>query len=55
MSHLGYLIAGWGLVLGSISAYAASLLRRGRVISAQVSADRQRWMTTDESAAEDDA
>jgi len=48
MTHLGYLIAGWGISLGAIGLYATSLLRRGRTLSARVPADRRRWMTTDD-------
>lgn len=46
MTHVGYLIAGWGIVLGAMAIYAFSLARRGRELSARVPADRQRWMTT---------
>jgi hypothetical protein len=46
MSHVGYLIVGWGgslLVLGS---YATLLIVRGRALSARVPPERRRWMTT---------
>ena len=46
MTHVGYLIAGWGIVLGAMAIYAVSLARRGRELSARVPAERQRWMTT---------
>ena len=48
MTHVGYLIAGWGISLGTLGIYGFSLLRRGRALAARVPADRQRWMTTDE-------
>ena len=49
-SVLGYLIAGWGIPLATLGVYAATLMRRGRALAAQVPADRQRWMTTDSGA-----
>jgi len=48
MDYLGYLIGGWGVVLVAVAIYAVSLLRRGKVLSARVPADRRRWMTTDD-------
>lgn len=48
MSHVGYLIAGWGIALGTLGTYGWSLMRRGRALAARVPAERQRWMTTDE-------
>ncbi|MFT4987649.1 MAG: hypothetical protein ACI88C_000528 [Acidimicrobiales bacterium] len=48
MDYLGYLIAGWGVVLGAVAIYAFSLLRRGKALTARVPADRRRWMTTDD-------
>lgn len=48
MTHIGYLIAGWGISLSALGFYGASLLRRGRVLAAKVPADRQRWMTTND-------
>lgn len=48
MTHLGYLIAGWGISLGAIGLYAASLLRRGRRLTARVPVERRRWMSTDD-------
>lgn len=50
MTHLGYLIAGWGIVLGAMALYALSLARRGRELSARVPSERQRWMTTADEA-----
>ena len=48
MTHLGYLIAGWGLALGVLAVYGISLVRKGRALAAAVPADRRRWMTTEE-------
>lgn len=48
MDYLGYLIAGWGVVLGAVAIYAFSLLRRGKALAARVPAERRRWMTTDD-------
>lgn len=48
LTHLGYLIAGWGIPLVTIGLYAASLMRRSSAIQAQVPVDRQRWMSTDD-------
>lgn len=48
MTHLGYLIAGWGISLGAIGLYAAALLRRGRALSARVPAERRRWISSDD-------
>ncbi|MDW3219374.1 MAG: hypothetical protein R8F63_12260 [Acidimicrobiales bacterium] len=48
MTHLGYLLVGWGVSLGVGAAYATSLILRGRRLSARVPAERRRWMTTDD-------
>ena len=47
MDYLGYLIAGWAIVLGAVALYAVSLIRRGKALSARVPADRRRWISTD--------
>ena len=44
MTHLGYLIAGWGISLTAIGTYAWTTVRRGRTLSMQVAADRRRWI-----------
>lgn len=46
MTHVGYLVAGWGIAIGAITLYALSVLRRSRMMSKRVPVDRQRWMTT---------
>ena len=48
MTHLGYLIVGWGVTLSVGALYAASLIRRGRRLSARVPSAQRRWMTSDE-------
>ena len=50
MTHLGYLIAGWGISLGAIGTYALTTVRRGRVLSTQVAADRRRWIQSNADA-----
>ena len=45
---MSYVIAGWIVGVGSISAYALRLMIQGRRLAKQVPADRQRWMSTDE-------
>ncbi len=47
MTHLGYLLVGWGVTLGVIGLYSVNLIRRGRDLIGQVPADRSRWMTTE--------
>lgn len=48
MEYLGYLISGWGVVLGAVAIYGFSILRRGKALTARVPVDRRRWMTTDD-------
>lgn len=50
MTHLGYLLVGWGVSLGAGALYAARLLLRGRRLSAAVPAERRRWMTSENAA-----
>ena len=45
MTHLGYLIAGWGIALGMFAVYALSVVRRGRDLARRVPAERSRWLT----------
>ena len=49
MTHVGYLVAGWGIVAGVCVGYVVLLLRRGRKLMAQVPAERARWMTARDS------
>ncbi len=48
MTHLGYLLAGWGIVLGSGALYAIRLIVRGRRLGARVAPHRRRWMTAED-------
>lgn len=48
MNDLGYLLAGWGISLTSIALYAASLMRRGKVLAARVPVERRRWISTND-------
>lgn len=50
MTHLGYLLAGWGVSLGCGVLYAIRLILRGRRLSAAVPAGRRRWMTSNDKA-----
>ena len=45
MTHLGYLLVGWGVSLGCGVLYAARLITRGRRLGARVPTERRRWMT----------
>jgi len=46
MTHLGYLIAGWGIALGTLGLYVVSIIRRGRDLARRVPAERSRWLTS---------
>ena len=48
MTHVGYLVAGWGIVAVTTAIYTWSVLHRGRRLAARVPADRQRWMESDD-------
>jgi hypothetical protein len=48
MTHLGYLLVGWGVTLAVGTAYAVNLVRRGRRLSARVPAERRRWLNADD-------
>ena len=50
MSHLGYLLVGWGGVVLVLGGYAAYLIVKGRSMAATVPAARRRWMTSEEEA-----
>jgi hypothetical protein len=50
VNGLGYIIASWVLVLGSIAAYSARLLQRGRALTRRVPPERQRWMSAKDDA-----
>lgn len=48
MTHVGYLLVGWGATFAVGGLYAATLLRRGRRLSARVPVERRRWMTAED-------
>jgi len=48
MTHVPYLIAGWGISIAACVAYAISVMRRAKRISAFVPPERVRWMTGDD-------
>ncbi len=48
MTHVGYLVAGWGIALSACAIYALSVMQRARRLSAQVPEERQRWMTAND-------
>lgn len=48
MTHLGYLVAGWGVSLGALAVYALRVTARGRRLAARVPAERRRWMTSED-------
>lgn len=52
MTHLGYLLVGWGVSLGCGVIYATRLLLRGKKLSAKVPSSRQRWLTSNDESRE---
>jgi hypothetical protein len=50
MTHVGYLVVGWGGSLAVLAAYASFLVMRGRAVAAGVPIERQRWMTSEDDA-----
>jgi len=48
VSHVGYLIVGWGGVVVALGAYAAYLIVKGRGVAESGPAARRRWMTSEE-------
>ncbi len=48
MTHLNYLLAGWGLCLGSGLLYAIHLIRKGRALASRVPADRRSWLSSED-------
>lgn len=48
MTHLGYLVVGWGASFGALGIYAFRVTRRGRRAAERVPAERRRWMAADE-------
>ena len=48
MTHLGFLVAGWGISLVACAIYAVTVMRRAKRLSALVPPERARWMTGDD-------
>ncbi len=48
MTHLGYLLVGWGVTLAVGGLYAAWLIVRGRRLTARTPEPRRRWMTSED-------
>ena len=46
MTHLGYLLGGWGVSAVLLTVYAVSVVRRGRALSVSVPEDQRRWLTS---------
>ena len=49
MTHVPFLIAGWGIALVTVALYSISVMRRARRLSKLVPVERQRWMTGNDS------
>jgi len=45
MTHVGFLVAGWGITLVAGAIYAMSVMRRAKRLAALVPPERRRWMT----------
>ena len=48
MTHVGYVMAGWGISLGACAVYALSVMRRAKRLAPNVPIERRRWMTGDD-------
>lgn len=48
MTHLGFLVAGWGISLAAFAIYALSVMRRAKRLATLVPPERVRWMTGDD-------
>lgn len=42
--YWGFVIAGYGVVLGGLGIYATALIRRGRRLARQLPSDRRRFL-----------
>ena len=43
MTHVAYVVAGWGATTVAIALYAARVIRRGRQLSPLVPPENRRW------------
>ncbi len=50
MTHLGYLLVGWGVSLGALGLYAIRVIQRGRQAAARVPANRRRWLASEDAS-----
>ncbi len=48
MTHVGYLVVGWGGTVLVLGGYALFLIMRGRTVAASVPVSRRRWMTSED-------
>ena len=48
MTHVGFLVAGYGISLIACAVYAVTVMRRSKRLAALVPPDRVRWMTGDD-------
>lgn len=52
MTHLGYILAGWGISLGVLGSYTLSVLRRAKAAAQLVPQERQRWIDANTEASQ---
>ncbi len=45
MTHVGYLVAGWGIAFGASGLFAWSVMQRAKRVALRVPVERQRWLT----------
>ncbi|MGB1505013.1 MAG: hypothetical protein ACPHIC_07010 [Acidimicrobiales bacterium] len=50
MTHLGYLLVGWGASLGALGFYALRVMQRGRRAAGRVPPERRRWLAAEETS-----
>lgn len=43
MTHVGYVLTGWGIALVALGGYALRTVRRGRALAEQVPPEDRRW------------
>jgi len=46
VTHLGYLLAGWGITLVVFGLYGWAVVRRGRRMAGSVPEGERRWITS---------
>ncbi len=50
MTHVGYLVAGWGSAFLIIGIYTWVLIQRGNRLAKRVPVEKQRWMSARDEA-----